>query len=185
MGHALAQAAIDAGAQVTLITTATDQPEPYGAHILRVQTAGDMRATTVAASQSADGLIMAAAVSDFRPRDVARSKIKKTPDSTKLSVELVRNADIVASITHPGLIKIGFAAETESLLENAAVKLREKGLAMIVANDAESTIGADASTAHFLFADRAPVSLPRLPKEKVAELVIVELVRLCQEASGG
>jgi phosphopantothenoylcysteine decarboxylase/phosphopantothenate--cysteine ligase len=178
MGHAIAQAAIDAGAIVTLITTATELAVPYGAEHVSVQTAGEMLEAVRCAADRADILVMSAAVADFRPADAKRTKIKKQPGTEGLPLDLVRNPDIIASVTRPGLVKVGFAAETEDLIPYAAAKLAAKGLDMIVANDAESTIGSTESTAHFLFAEGEPISLPRLSKHEVAARVVTEIARM-------
>jgi phosphopantothenoylcysteine decarboxylase/phosphopantothenate--cysteine ligase len=178
MGYSVAQAAIDAGASVTLVSSATGITPPYGAAVVRVQTAQQMLEAVVREVEHADILVMSAAVADFRPAFSQPSKIKKHPGLDSMQLELTRTTDILGSIDKPGLVKVGFAAETENLLEYAAGKLREKGLAMIVANDAEATIGSAESTAHLLFAEGAPVSLPRLPKAEVAERVVAEIARI-------
>lgn len=178
MGYALAQAAIDVGANVTLVSSALGQTPPYGAKHVRVTTAAEMLAAVQDAVQTADILVMAAAVADFRPSRAQATKIKKTPGVNVLDLPLERTPDIIASIDKPGLLKIGFAAETHDLIAYATQKLRDKGLAMIVANDAESTIGSADSTAHMIFADGRVVSLPRLPKSVVATEVVAQIVRL-------
>jgi phosphopantothenoylcysteine decarboxylase/phosphopantothenate--cysteine ligase len=185
MGHALAQAAIDAGACVTLITTAVGLAVPYGVKAVNVQTAEEMFGAVQSAVVDADILTMSAAVADFRPAEAKRSKIKKQPGTGGLPLELVRNPDIVASISRPGLIKVGFAAETEDLIPYATAKLASKGLDMIVANDAESTIGQTESTAHLIFAAGDPISLPRLPKHEVAVRIVAEIARIAHEKAAG
>jgi phosphopantothenoylcysteine decarboxylase / phosphopantothenate---cysteine ligase len=185
MGHALAQAAIDAGAGVTLVTSSTSLPIPYGARVVQFRTALELKAAVDTAVQEADVIIMSAAVADYRPKETASSKIKKQPGVNSLTIELVRNPDIVASIRRPGLVKVGFAAETNDLLEHATTKLRDKGLALIVANDAESTIGSRESTAHLLFATGENVNLPRMPKEQVAAEIVTHVARLCASHPNG
>jgi phosphopantothenoylcysteine decarboxylase/phosphopantothenate--cysteine ligase len=185
MGHSLAQAAIDAGAVVTLVTTASNLPGPYGAEVVRVQSAAQMFEAVTSAVACADVLVMSAAVADFRPKDSQHSKIKKQTGSDGLTLELVRNPDILASVAKPGLIKVGFAAETDNLIEYAKGKLREKDLDLIVANDAESTIGSSESTAHLLFPNSEPISLPRLPKQQVAERIVTEISRIVQSRRNG
>jgi phosphopantothenoylcysteine decarboxylase/phosphopantothenate--cysteine ligase len=130
----------------------------------------------------ADVLIMAAAVADFRPVAAAEQKLKKRAGQDSMSIELTKNPDIIAGIDRPGLLKIGFAAETENLREYATAKLRSKGLAMIVANDAVATIGSQESQATLLFPDREPVSLPRASKRVVAERIVDEVLRLLEES---
>jgi phosphopantothenoylcysteine decarboxylase/phosphopantothenate--cysteine ligase len=185
MGHAIAQAAIDAGAIVTLITTTTALAVPNGAEPVYVQTAEEMFEAVQCAAERAEILVMSAAVADFRPADAKRTKIKKQPGTEGLPLDLVRNPDIIASVSRPGMIKVGFAAETEDLIPYAAAKLAAKGLDMIVANDAESTIGSTESTAHFLFAHGNPISLPRLPKDEVAARVVAEIARIVRARTNG
>ncbi|HEX5992706.1 MAG TPA: bifunctional phosphopantothenoylcysteine decarboxylase/phosphopantothenate--cysteine ligase CoaBC [Thermomicrobiales bacterium] len=180
MGHALAAAAVAQGADVTLISAATGLRVPSGATLVNVETAAEMHHAVEQASVDADVLIMAAAVADFRPESKSRRKLKKSADMDYLDVRLVRNPDILATITRPDLLKIGFAAETEHLLENAAQKLHAKGLAMIVANDAESTIGASSSTATILTADGGITALPTMSKESLA----VEIVAIVADLLG-
>lgn len=172
MGYALAAAAVTQGADVTLISGPTTLRPPNGAALVNVNTAAEMHRAVEQASHRADALVMAAAVADFRPETSSPRKLKKSTDQQHLDLRLVRNPDILASITRPNLLKIGFAAETENLLENAAQKLRAKGLAMIVANDAEATIGAASSTATILTADGGVTALPTMSKEALAAEVV-------------
>ncbi|MCC6793325.1 MAG: bifunctional phosphopantothenoylcysteine decarboxylase/phosphopantothenate--cysteine ligase CoaBC [Thermomicrobiales bacterium] len=181
MGHALAQAAIDAGADVELITTATSMPIPVGAELTRVETAQEMFDAVQRSVVHADILAMSAAVADFRPAEAKRTKIKKQPGAEGLPLDLVRNPDIIASVSKPGLVKVGFAAETDGLIEYAQGKLVSKGLDMIVANDAESTIGQAESTAVLLFAPGDPIELPRMPKADVAARIVAEIVRIVED----
>jgi phosphopantothenoylcysteine decarboxylase/phosphopantothenate--cysteine ligase len=185
MGHALAQSAIEAGAAVTLVTTATNLSGPYGAEVVRVQTAAQMLDAVASEVACADVLVMSAAVADYRPKNSQRSKIKKQAGADGVTLELVRNPDILGSIKRPGLIKVGFAAETENLIEYARDKLRKKDLDLIIANDAESTIGHSESTAHLLFPNAEPISLPRLPKQQVADRVVAEISRIVQSQRNG
>jgi phosphopantothenoylcysteine decarboxylase/phosphopantothenate--cysteine ligase len=172
MGFALAAAAVAEGADVTLISGPTALRPPNGATLVNVDTAMEMYRAVEQATARADALVMAAAVADFRPETSSPRKIKKSGGQQHLDLRLVRNPDILTSITRPNLLKIGFAAETENLLENAALKLDAKGLAMIVANDAESTIGAASSTATILTADGGVTALPTMSKQALAaELV--------------
>ncbi len=172
MGYALAQAALDRGAGVTLISGPTNLRPPYGAKIVNVETAREMEAAVHAELANATMLVMSAAVSDFRPRTQFGSKLKKEKVGGDLTIELDRNPDIIAGVPGEGLFKIGFAAETDDLLKNAADKLRAKGLAMIVANDAVATIGSDDSTAIFLSSDGSEERLPALPKDEVAGIIL-------------
>jgi phosphopantothenoylcysteine decarboxylase/phosphopantothenate--cysteine ligase len=180
MGYALAAAAMAAGAHVTLISGETALRPPHGANLVRVKTATEMHLAVVQATLSADALIMAAAVADFRPETLSPGKIKKTEGQNYFDLRLVRNPDILAAIDRPNLLKVGFAAETDDLLENAARKLEAKGLAMIVANDAESTIGAPNSTATILTANGEVTALPTMSKEALA----VEIVKIVADLLG-
>jgi phosphopantothenoylcysteine decarboxylase/phosphopantothenate--cysteine ligase len=185
MGHALAQAAVDAGANVTLVTTASDLAVPFGADVVHVKTAMEMLQALTTAVEAADIIVMSAAVADFRPKEPQSSKIKKQSEMEGITLELVRNPDIIASISRPGLIKVGFAAETDNLIAYAIEKLAEKGLDMIVANDAESTIGSLESTAHLIFADGNRISLPRLPKEQVAAQIMSHIAKIANARCRG
>jgi phosphopantothenoylcysteine decarboxylase / phosphopantothenate---cysteine ligase len=181
MGYALAQAALDAGASVGLVTGPTHLTTPYGAELVSVSTADEMLASLQQQVAGADALIMAAAVADFRPAEPATSKIKKSGAADVPTISLLRNPDVVASISGPGLVKIGFAAETDDLIENARKKIAAKGLSMIVANDATSTIGSRSSTAVLLTADGPPETLPTLPKEELAAIIVSRLAAMLGE----
>ncbi|MGH2535680.1 MAG: bifunctional phosphopantothenoylcysteine decarboxylase/phosphopantothenate--cysteine ligase CoaBC [Thermomicrobiales bacterium] len=181
MGYAIAQAAIDHGARVTLITGPTVIPPPIGVDLIPVGAAIEMQRAVEAAVQDADALVMAAAVADFRPRESHSQKIKKGAHGEPVSIPLVRNPDIVAGIDRPGLVKIGFAAETDDLIEHARAKLRAKGLSLIVANDAVATIGSDAITAILIAPDAPPEHLPHQTKGAVAQAIVTRLVSLLAE----
>ncbi|MBZ0315686.1 MAG: bifunctional phosphopantothenoylcysteine decarboxylase/phosphopantothenate--cysteine ligase CoaBC [Anaerolineae bacterium] len=141
-GYAVAQAALDAGAEVTLISTVEHLPAPIGATQVKVSSASDMLEAVLQAANSADVLIMAAAVADFRPAVVATQKIKKSDDNqTGITLELARTEDILLAVKalrqqsdYPRCV-VGFAAESHDLLTNAASKLERKRLDFIVAND--------------------------------------------------
>ena len=182
MGYAIAQSAIDQGATVTLVSGPTLLKPPYGAHFVSVETADEMAGAVRDACEAADALIMAAAVADFRPATTQSSKIKKGDKNEPSVIELTRNPDILASIDRPGLIKIGFAAETDDLIENATDKLKRKGLAMIVANDAVKTIGSALSTATFILPYGEPEELPMMDKSAVADAILERVTRLFASA---
>jgi phosphopantothenoylcysteine decarboxylase/phosphopantothenate--cysteine ligase len=184
MGYALAQAAIDAGACVTLVTGPTHLPAPVGATVVSTVTALEMRAAVQRAAAHADALIGAAAVADYRPAEAKRTKMKKEPGQEQLTLQLVRNPDILGETNRGGLIKIGFAAETEELIAYAREKLVNKGLALIVANDAEATIGSPTSEATLISADGSLTALPRQPKAQVAAEVIARLADLIADRNG-
>ena len=179
MGVAIAEAALDAGASVTLIAGPTVERVPWGVDVRRVESAREMEQAVHAAIPGADALVMAAAVADFRPAQQATRKLKKQPGQESMTVELARNPDIIAGVDGAGLVKVGFAAETEDLLANAQAKLAAKDLAMIVANDAVQTIGSDEVQATLIFRDgREPLALPRQPKEATARRIVAEVARL-------
>ena len=175
MGHAIAEAARDRGARVTLITTT---PPPVqaaaGVDVRRVATALEMQAAVAEAVRGADALIMAAAVADYRPAAAAPQKIKKRNADGVLELRLVRNPDILASVDAP-VVKVGFAAETENVLENARAKLLEKGLAIIAANDVtapDSGFDADTNRVTIIHASGDVEALPTMPKIEVAHALL-------------
>ena len=167
MGYALAEVARDRGAAVTLISAAA-LPEPPGLTLVAVQTAHEMRDAVTQAAAGCDALIMAAAVADFAP-DPASQKIKKgQPDG--LTLELLPTPDILAEVKGD-FVRVGFAAESQDLINNARLKLAAKKLDIIVANDItapESTFGADTNRVTILAADDSAEELPVLPKTEVA-----------------
>jgi phosphopantothenoylcysteine decarboxylase/phosphopantothenate--cysteine ligase len=185
MGYALAYAAIDLGAAVHLITGPVNLPAPAGIEVTEVESAAAMHQAVGDATRSADVLIMAAAVADFRPRHRQTQKIKKQPDTEPLTLELKRNPDILASISHTGLIKVGFAAETDDLLANAEKKLTAKTLDMIVANDATATIGSGTSTAIILRPGQRPESLPEMTKEALAQHILEQVAEIVTRNKSG
>lgn len=185
MGVALARAAAEAGANVHLIATRSVDPAWLDGDAEVVESARDLQEAVARAVVDADVLVMAAAVADFRPEAVGQQKIKKQQGQEKLDLRLVRNPDIIAGIDRPGLMKVGFAAETENLLDNARRKLESKGLAMIVANEAVATIGSERSVATLITGDRKPRELPEVDKENVAREIVREIARLLGEEPAG
>ena len=177
MGYALAIAARDAGAHVTLISAPCCLEAPYGVEFVPVRTAAEMHQAVLAHANGSDILFMAAAVADYRPAVVSAEKMKKTPGN--LMLELERTPDILASVAEMGVARprvvVGFAAETENVLANAQSKLARKKLDMIVANDvsvADSGFGVDTNRVTLLTPDGQQEELPLLSKEKVAERII-------------
>ncbi len=178
-GVALAEAALDAGADVTLIAPSLSVQLPHGITWVEVLTAREMLDAVLDACHDADVLLMAAAVADFRPASTADQKIKK--EYGPPTIQLERNPDILESVfawrqqSGKELLVIGFAAETENLIENARKKLENKGLAMIVANDVSATdagFGVDTNRVVLLKRSGKPTSLPLMPKRAVADVVI-------------
>ncbi|MCX7621969.1 MAG: bifunctional phosphopantothenoylcysteine decarboxylase/phosphopantothenate--cysteine ligase CoaBC [Acidimicrobiales bacterium] len=174
-GYALAEAALERGAEVTLVTT-VDRPAPRGAEVIRVSSAADMGQAIVPIAASYDAIIMAAAVADFRVANVADHKIKKgevTP-----VIELEPTHDFLVDLGRakpPGQVLVGFAAETEDVLANAAAKLERKKLDLIVANDV-SAPGAgfehDTNAVVILGADGSSLEVPLSDKRTVAHAVL-------------
>ncbi|HEX9839005.1 MAG TPA: bifunctional phosphopantothenoylcysteine decarboxylase/phosphopantothenate--cysteine ligase CoaBC [Anaerolineales bacterium] len=186
-GYALAQAALDAGAQVTLITTPTSVTPPTGARLIHVETAKQMLDAVLNESAQSDVLVMAAAVADFRPKNMAKDKIKK--DSGIPQVELEATDDILKTVAGNGSGKnrprvvVGFAAESRDLLENATVKLKSKGLDLIAANDISASDAGFASETNrvtLLFADGRKESLPLMGKSEVAETIMERVADLLE-----
>lgn len=178
-GFALAQAALDMGAQVTLITAPVCLPTPVGADRVDIETAEEMRAAVLSAVRNADILVMAAAVADFRPAAPVSDKIKKEQGVPTISLE--KTMDILSAVAenkstsgYP-LVTVGFAAESSHLLENATRKLRTKRLDLIVANDISATdagFGTQENRVTLLGQDGAQQDLPLMSKTNVAEIVL-------------
>lgn len=178
-GYALAQAALDAGAEVALITTVESLPLPPGAQVIRVGSAQEMAAAVLAESANASALVMAAAVADFRPAQTAEHKIKKGKGVPALP--LAENPDILLAVAEqrrklgkPAVV-VGFAAETDDLLENARDKLARKEMTLIVANDVsapDAGFVVDTNRVVLLGADGSRESLPLMSKEEVAQRVV-------------
>ena len=178
MGYALAEAARDRGAEVVLVSGPSCLNPPVGVEVVRVQTTLRMRDAIANAVTKADALLMAAAPADYRPAAVAETKIKKGKET--LTIDLVENPDIVSEVTGD-FIKVGFAAESEKLVENATEKLKRKKLDLIVANDITATdSGFAVDTNRVVFIDRSGKveSLPLLSKAEVAHHVLDRLVDL-------
>jgi phosphopantothenoylcysteine decarboxylase/phosphopantothenate--cysteine ligase len=135
MGFALAQAARDAGAEVTLISGPVRLDAPRGVQRIDTRTAQQMYDAALKHAPGCDIFIAAAAVADYRPKAAAKQKIKKSQGT--LTLELVRNPDIVSAVTalKGKPFEVGFAAETQNLLANARAKLRAKRLDLVIAND--------------------------------------------------
>lgn len=134
MGYSLAEAARDRGASTVIVTAPNRLPDPVGTRVEQVVTAEEMSAALAIECDDADALIMAAAVSDWRPHATSSSKVKKS-SAENWTVELTKTPDVVSKIQRKGLIKVGFAAETENIEVNAQAKLLPKGLHLIAAND--------------------------------------------------
>ena len=182
MGYAIAEAARDRGAAVTLVSGPTALPASWGIELRRVETASEMRDAMVDAVAGADTVIMAAAVADFRPADAASQKIKK--GEADLTLRLVRNADFSGDIAAAGgerLIKVYFAAETRDVVAYAQQKLQRLGAHLLVANDVTepgSGFGTDTNRVTFLHRDGSREDLPLLTKDGVADEILDRVERL-------
>jgi phosphopantothenoylcysteine decarboxylase / phosphopantothenate---cysteine ligase len=184
-GYAVAQAAVDAGAQVVLVSGPTGLTPPVGTQVVPIETAAQMLEAVLAASAGADALIMAAAAADFRSKTVAQHKLKKRDGIPQVELEAV--PDILAAVADLGARKprrvIGFAAESRDLLDNARAKLKSKKLDMIVANDisaADAGFGVDTNRVTFLFDDGTTEPQALMSKEAVADSIIARLVTLLE-----
>lgn len=187
MGYALAEAARDRGADVTLVTTPVALAPPAGVTLVRVESALELR-DAIAAARDADVLVMAAAVADYRVKEPAAQKIKKRGKAAeRLTLELVPNPDILAE-TRGDFVKVGFAAESEDLLANAREKLHKKGADLLVANDITgegSGFGTDTNRVILLGADGATEELPLLPKREVADAIFDRVVAILASRAAG
>jgi phosphopantothenoylcysteine decarboxylase/phosphopantothenate--cysteine ligase len=172
MGYAVAEAARDRGAEVRLISASHTLADPVGVKITHVDTASEMKDAVTKAVKSTHALIMTAAVADYQPKTVATEKIKKTGES--LTLELVRTPDILGEVKG-NFIKVGFAAESENLIENAAKKLRQKQLDLIIANDitdASSGFSVDTNRVTIIDKDGKTACLPLMSKREVADKIL-------------
>jgi phosphopantothenoylcysteine decarboxylase/phosphopantothenate--cysteine ligase len=189
MGAAIAAAAIDRGARVTIVAANVEVPMPAGAAVIAVESTADLRTALLDVLRARDGaagpdaLIMAAAVADFRPTGTAARKLER---GEGLRLDLEPTPDILAEIAtmtrdelRPRPILVGFAAETGSL-DRAADKLRRKGVDVLVANDVAepgSGFGTDTNRVAILDADGARDDLPLLSKREVADRVLDRVAR--------
>jgi len=192
-GYALAQAALDAGADVTLITTPTALTPPVGAKVIHVKSVQDMLDALL--NESADALIMAAAGADFRPVNVAKDKLKKRDGIPQIQLEAA--PDILKTLSSPNegkpalsrveakrfKVTVGFAAESRDLLANASEKLKSKGLDFIAANDISANdagFAVETNRITLLFANGAQEILPLMSKSEAAEKIIEHVARLLE-----
>ncbi|KAA1282872.1 MAG: bifunctional phosphopantothenoylcysteine decarboxylase/phosphopantothenate--cysteine ligase CoaBC [SAR202 cluster bacterium] len=174
MGYAIAEAARDRGAMVSLVAAPNHLAKPIGISVTNIQSAEDMKKAIEDECLEADALIMAAAVADWRPLEKLDSKAKKDK-SDHWSLELVKNPDIVAGINSSKLIKVGFAAESENLVENSKTKIESKNLDFIVANDitaADSGFSVDTNRVTIIHPDGTTEVLPLMSKYDVAHSIL-------------
>ena len=186
-GYALAQAALDAGAAVTLVTHPTGLVPPVGADVVEVRTTQEMLDAVLRACENADGLVMAAAVADFRVKHVAEHKLKKRDGIPQ--IELTAAPDVLGTVAQArGNLKYlkvvaGFAAESRDLVENASAKLTSKQLNFIAANDIsadDAGFAVDTNRITLLYADGRREALPLMVKDEVAEAIIERVAALLE-----
>jgi phosphopantothenoylcysteine decarboxylase/phosphopantothenate--cysteine ligase len=178
-GHAIAAAAAAAGADVTLVSGPVNLPDPLGVNTVKIETAQEMFAA-VTAALPADVAVFAAAVADWRVDQPNANKIKKQAGGSP-TLGLVENPDILSAVAHDANIRpclvIGFAAETEHIIEHAKAKLARKGCDWIVANDVSATsgvMGGDRNTVHLVTAQGVE-SWPPQSKEQVAHALVARI----------
>jgi phosphopantothenoylcysteine decarboxylase / phosphopantothenate---cysteine ligase len=177
-GYALAMTAVARGAEVTVVSANVALPDPAGAKVVRVVSAEDLRAAVLEAATGADAVVMAAAVADFRPVTVSASKIKKS-HADPSAVELTRNPDVLAELARPdrpgrlAQVIVGFAAETDDVVENARTKLAAKGADLLVVNEVGNAKGFDVpdNAGAVLGADGSSAAVPAGPKSALADVV--------------
>lgn len=186
-GYALAQSALEMGAEVTLISHPTALAAPVGAEMVRVETVQQMLDAVLNAVQDADGLVMAAAVADFRVKNVAKNKLKKRDGIPQIELEAA--PDILATVAsqrgHAPHLKVvvGFAAESRDLLENAQAKLVSKKLDFIAANDisaGDAGFAVETNRVTLLYADGRREELPLLSKSEVADHILTRVAEILE-----
>lgn len=184
MGFAIAEAARDRGATVTLLVGAASAPVPSGVEVVSVTSTLDLADKLRIAAEGADAIVMAAAPADFRVDRVADHKIKRGPAGVTLN--MVPNPDVIAGMASWPGVKVAFAAETDDLIENAAAKLRRKKVDLVVANDVTaegSGFGTDTNQVSFVHADGRVDERPLQSKRAVADEILDFLVARMAAAS--
>ena len=179
MGYAIAEAALDAGHEVILISGPVNLPPPRNAEFISVSTSDDMFEAVRKHADNSDICVLCAAVADYKPAKVSPAKIKKSVD--EISIELVATRDILRSLGHQRVrrfVLVGFAAETDDLEANARKKLREKNCDIIVANDACVAMETDESELLVLFRDGETTKISHASKKFLAR----ELVKIFSNA---
>jgi len=184
MGYAVAAAAQQAGANVTLITAPTRLTPPADVTVVPIQSTTDLANAVLTRFPKADALVMAAAVADFQPLTTADQKIKKTKDNDELILKLKKTPDIlaeVAKIKRADQVTVGFAAETQNLLANAQHKLESKSLDLLAANDvsrADIGFNSDDNQVTFIQADGVSDQTPKTSKTRIAAALIAKLATI-------
>jgi phosphopantothenoylcysteine decarboxylase/phosphopantothenate--cysteine ligase len=191
-GYALAMTAAARGAEVVLVTTA-GLADPAGAVVVRVETAEELRVAMLDHASGADAVVMAAAVADYRPAEVAAHKMKKSSDGSAPALPLVRNPDVLVELVRnraDGQVVVGFAAETGDengdVLAHARAKLARKGCDLLVVNDvgAGKAFGTDTNAVVLLRPDGSEVAVPAGSKDAVADAVWDAVATLWRRPAG-
>jgi phosphopantothenoylcysteine decarboxylase/phosphopantothenate--cysteine ligase len=184
-GYAIAQAALDAGGSVVLITALTNLTLPVGAKVIQVRTAQEMQEAVLVEARGAEALVMAAAVADFRPKTVVKNKLKKRDGIPQVVLEAT--PDILMAVagmkSKKPRVVIGFAAESRNLVENASRKLKSKKLDILVANDIsapDAGFSVETNRVTLLFPNAKAEALPLMNKSEVAETIITHLGELLE-----
>jgi len=186
MGYALARAAREAGAEVILVSGPTALPTPYGVRRIDVQSAQQMHDAVMAAVEGQHIFIGVAAVADWRVKNASDQKMKKQNGGAPL-LEFEENTDILAAVAATTSISgwpycVGFAAETEKLLEYGARKREKKGIPLLVGNIGHHTFGQDENTI-ILFDENGHTVLPRAPKLTLARQLVCEIAKRIEQHS--
>lgn len=185
MGYAIARAAARRGADVTLVSGPTALDAPDGVRMVPVQSAREMLAEAEEAFTDCDIAVFAAAVSDMRPKNPAGRKLKKgVSDSELASIELVENPDILATLgaSKAHQVVVGFAAETNDVIENAQAKLHRKNADMIVANDVGGDVGFGTDDNKVWLVEEAGIiDVPRMSKSELADIILDNAIRRLSE----
>lgn len=190
MGYALAQACLNAGAKVILVAgSSVTLPTPLGVEKHTIGTADELLKVCLQVCQKADIFIATAAVADFRVQHIAPQKLKKTADHDGLTLKLIKNPDVLATIasTYPHLLTVGFAAETTDVQNYAKAKLVAKNLDMIAVNDVSDKrigFGSDDNAMTVFFAERygvSPYSIAKTSKAQVAKQLVAQIGKILSE----
>jgi len=187
MGYAIAEEMQQRGATVTLISAPTKLTPPAGVSLIPVLTTEDLADAVTKAFKQTDILVMAAAVADFKPVNTADQKIKKSADNDQLTIKLTKTTDIlkqVARLKQPGQITVGFAAETQNLLDNANQKLIAKQLDLLIANDVSKPgvgFNGDTNQVTILQPDQAPIKTTLADKHTIAKQVVDQISQRLQK----
>lgn len=187
MGYAVAEAARKRGAQVILVSGPSNLKPPEGVDVIYVETAQEMLEAVTNVFQNVDAVIKAAAVADFRPKEISRGKLKKK--SLPMILELGKTPDILEFIGKhkKHQVLVGFAAETDQVLLNAEKKLKQKNLDLIVANDLTEEgagFGVDTNIATFIYPGGSIMKLPRMSKKELANKILDEVIKVLKDKRG-